>query len=126
MGMVGGGCGAAHPRPLMRSLHGWCVAIRHCTTQHPPASGCPAPTPFLLPPLVTVSGGCTRPTPSLAAPTALVLSVWQVNALALFHLLDFGSGFDSMLLAKTSRVSGCLGLCCEVLLARDAAAVVNV
>ena len=41
--------------------------------------------------------------PSLAAPTALVLSVWQVNALALFHLLDFGSGFDSMLLAKTGR-----------------------
>ncbi|PSC69269.1 snurportin-1 [Micractinium conductrix] len=27
----------------------------------------------------------------------------EVNALALFHLLDFGSGFDSMLLAKTSR-----------------------
>ncbi|PSC69235.1 hypothetical protein C2E20_7255 [Micractinium conductrix] len=27
----------------------------------------------------------------------------EVNALALFHLLDFGSGFDSMLLAKTGR-----------------------
>lgn len=27
----------------------------------------------------------------------------QVNAMAIFHLLDFGSGFDAMLLAKTGR-----------------------
>ena len=27
----------------------------------------------------------------------------QVTAMAIFHLLDFGSGFDAMLLAKTGK-----------------------
>ena len=41
-------------------------------------------------------------------PACLLISaaylLWlQVNAMAIYHLLDFGSGFDSMLLAKTGR-----------------------
>jgi len=61
----------------------------------------PPPPPPPPPPLCAV----LRPIAIvlLTLPCLPLPCTFQVNAMAIFHLLDFGSGFDAMLLAKTGK-----------------------
>jgi hypothetical protein len=52
-----------------------------------------------LPPLADISAACQF----LRLPIRFDSQAAEVNAMALLHLLDFGSGFDPLLLPKTGR-----------------------
>lgn len=64
----------------------------------PPAAAAAA----TLPPAETVAAAATF----LRLPIRFESVAAEVNALALIHLLDFGSGFDALLLAKTGKGEG--------------------